>query len=302
MALIESDSNTLFAEFLDIPLPARGEQPRERGLTMVMDQGLPVEFLDGMLAGYGQYLDIAKLWDPCLRTPMREIERRVETYKSHGVRVQPGGILLEMARALGKEHETLKRVRELGFDLIEISSTTSTRDGEGSDSDRLLLEEALGLGFDVVGEVGRKFPDGDETRISDRVIDIEQTIAEFQDLLANGAWKVYWEGHLLRRVLGDNPRRIKEQSATGLRQVKEVVAAVGLDNIIFEASGLRPRANRQWLQFWLVQLFGPDVNIGNARIEELANLEAIRMGTHPIFGFGSGGNYSLMETLSKAKS
>lgn len=67
---------------------------------------------------------------------------------------------------------------------------------------------------------------------------------------------------------------------------------------MFEVSGLRPRANRQWLQFWLVRLFGPEVNIANARIEEMANLEAIRTGTHPIFGFGNSGNYAWMRSSS----
>jgi phosphosulfolactate synthase (CoM biosynthesis protein A) len=91
--------------------------------------------------------------------------------------------------------------------------------------------------------------------------------------------------------MGDDPETIHARAASGTSQVLEVVKQVGLENIIFEASGLRPRANRQWLQFWLVRLFGPDVNIGNARIDELANLEAIRRGNHPIFGFGNAGNY-----------
>jgi len=56
--------------------------------------------------------------------------------------------------------------------------------------------------------------------------------------------------------------------------VLEVAGRVGQGNIVFEASGLVPTTSRRLLQFWLIRLFGSEVNIGNARIEEMANLEA----------------------------
>jgi phosphosulfolactate synthase (CoM biosynthesis protein A) len=156
---------------------------------------------------------------------------------------------------------------------------------------------AKGQGFEVIGEVGRKFADGDETRLTEDTLNIDVTVAEFKSLLKAGASKVYWEGHLLRHVMGEDPETIKGKAGSGTAQVLEVARQVGAENIVFEVSGLRPRMNRQWLQFWLVRLFGPDVNIGNARIEEMANLEAIRRGNHPIFGFGSSGNYPWVRAL-----
>jgi phosphosulfolactate synthase len=281
------------AEALDLAMASRGGKPRSRGLTMVMDQGWPTNFVEGMLNDFGDFLDIAKLWDPHLLAPLSAVEKRVEAYRNAGVIVQPGGIWLELARAEGKGQKLLLDLQEIGFNGIEVSNTASTQSSESLE----LISIAKDLGYTVFGEVGQKFGEGDETRLTDEVIDVSRTIEHFQTQLAAGAWKCYWEGHLLRRVLGDTPTAIKERAYTGVSQVQAVVTEIGVDNIIFEASGLRPRANRQWLQFWLVHLFGPEVNIGNARIEELANLESIRSGTHPIFGFGNAGNYPWIRAI-----
>jgi phosphosulfolactate synthase (CoM biosynthesis protein A) len=255
-----------------------------------MDQGWPLSFVDDMLSDFGPFLDIAKLWDPLLRVDKGRVEKRVQIYRDHDVIVQPGGIWLELAEQQGKASKMLGTLASMGFNAIEISNTASTHDGLVRRRD--LVAEAASHGFRVLGEVGKKFFEGDETRLTADCIDYDATVAEFASLLEAGAWKVYWEGHLLRMVLGDDPEAITARAYSGSQQVRDVAAATGIDNIIFEASGLRPRANRQWLQFWLIRLFGREVNIGNARIEELANLEALRMGTHPIFGLGSAGNYA----------
>ena len=266
---------------------------------MVMDQGWGNGFVEGMLEGFGTALDVVKLWDPCLASPVEVVRQKVQLYRKYDVVVQPGGLFLEMARKQGMGDEALNRLKEFGFNAVEVSSTTSTR--SALDEDARFVEKARKMGFAVYGEVGRKFVDGDETRLTEDTVDIDITVAEFKALLGAGAEKVYWEGHLLRKVMGDEPDDIKSKAGTGTQQVREVARQVGLDNIMFEVSGLRPRANRQWLQFWLVRVFGPEVNIANATIEEMANLEAIRSGNHPIFGFGSAGNYPWIRAQAEGR-
>lgn len=290
---------TSLADYLGLEFPKRSQKPREVGLTMVMDQCWPWEFSDGMLDQLGDYLDIVKLWDPHLLQPQEEVARKVKSYRDHDVHVQPGGLYLEIARQQGREKEILEKLHDFGFDVIEVSSTTSTRADMTEDLEFVAL--AKSMGYIVIGEVGRKFADGDETRLTETTINIPATVSEFKSLIAAGAWKVYWEGHLLREVMGEDPASIKAKAATGTAQVMEVARQVGPENILFEVSGLRERLNRQWLQFWLVRLFGPDVNIGNARIEEMGNLEAIRSGNHPIFGFGNAGNYPWIRAVEEGR-
>lgn len=291
---------TTFGDYLGIDYAKRAtEKPRTHGLTMVMDQGWGNEFVEGMLEGFGSRLDVVKLWDPCLASPVETVRRKVELYRKFDVIVQPGGLFIEMARQQGKGEDALKKLSDFGFNAVEVSSTTSTR--SGLDEESRFVKKARGMGFKVFGEVGRKFWDGDETRLTEDTLDIETTVAEFKGLLDAGADYVYWEGHLLRRVMGDDPDEIKRKASTGTQQVREVVRQVGLDRIMFEVSGLRPKDNRQWLQFWLVRVFGPEVNIANARIEEMANLEALRSGNHPIFGFGSAGNYPWIRARAEGR-
>ncbi len=288
---------TRFADYLGIDYPRRTPKPRHEGITMVMDQGWPWQFIEGILQEWGEYVDVAKLWDVDLKAPVETIKRKIECYKKYGVQVQPGGIFLEASRKQGREDEAIRKLKELGFDILEISSTTSTRQVPEADGE--FIRKARKLGFTVFGEVGRKFSDGDETRFTEDTIDVETTVAEFQALIGAGAEKVYWEGHLLRRVIGETAEEIKAKAGTGTRQVLEVARRVGQDKIVFEASGLVPMTSRRLLQFWLIRLFGPEVNIGNARIEEMANLEALRGGSHPVFGFGNLGNYAWMRAMEK---
>ena len=70
---------------------------------------------------------------------------------------------------------------------------------------------------------------------------------------------------------------------------------------MFEVSSLRPVLNRRVLQFWLITLFGTEVNIGNARLEELGYLEALRSGSHPVHGFKQAGDYPWIRAMEAGR-
>ena len=277
-------------QFLGIAWPARSAKPRRAGLTMVMDNGWPVSFVEGMLDQYGAYLDVVKIWDPHLRAPEREVRHKIDIYRAHDVRVQPGGIFMEVARIQGIEHEVMPRLADMGFNVIEISSTATNAERD-LDKEREMVEAAKNLGFAVFGEVGKKFAEHDSTRKSEREVDEDATIREFKALLDAGCERVYWEGHLLRKVMGETPEELLASRSTGTQQVLRVAKEVGVDRIMFEVSSLRPVLNRRVLQFWLITLFGTEVNFGNVRLEELGYMEALRSGSHPVHGFGQAGDY-----------
>jgi phosphosulfolactate synthase len=282
--------------YLGIDWPERSKKPRREGLTMVMDVGWPTSFVASMMDQFGEHLDVAKIWDPHLRAPEKEVRKKIEVYNAHNVRVQPGGIFMEIARIQGNEDEVLRKLAKIGFSVIEVSSTATSGERDmRREAD--FVRRAKDLGFTVFGEVGKKFAAQDETRRSEEVIDEEVTVKEMLALLEAGAERVYWEGHLLRRVMGESAEELLAKRDTGTQQVLRVAKAVGQERIIFEVSPLRPLLMRRTLQFWLMTLFGPEVNLGNARLEELGFLEGLRSGSHPVHGFGEAGDYPWIRAI-----
>lgn len=289
-----------FQEYLGIQWPARSTKPRTSGLTMVMDIGWPVSFVDSMMQQFGDALDVVKIWDPHLRAPETEIRKKVAVYNSYGVKVQPGGIFMEIARIQGSEARVMERLAAMGFSVIEVSDTaTSSQRDMKREAD--FVKRARDLGFTVFGEVGKKFAEVDSTRTSEDVVKEDVTINEMLALFKAGASYVYWEGHLLRRVMGESAEELRAKRDKGTQQVLRVAEAVGKDRIIFEVSPLRPLLSRRTLQFWLITLFGPEVNIGNARLDELGYLEALRCGSHPVHGFGIAGDYPWIRAIESKK-
>ena len=266
-----------FAPFLD--LAERTQKPRKSGLTMVFDHGWPVSFVEETAEALADAIDIVKISYFHLYQSEGFVTRKLKAYKKYDVDIQAGGPIIEIARAEHKEVQTLKYLKRLGFDSLEVASeAVPTKPSEEEDEKFIALCKSMGFG--VHGEVGKKFPEGDQTRRSANEVDVAETVKEFKSYLRMGAENVYWEGHLLRMALGEMGQREE-----GRKPVLEVAKAVGQNNIIFEVPGtFLPYAGKRALQALLVYLFGPNVNIGNALPEELTELEVIRAGNFPAFG------------------
>lgn len=290
-------SEVSFAEYIGVDLHPRDRKPRRSGINMVIDTGYSVPFVAGVLEQYGHLIDIAKITELHLTAPVAVIRDKVRRYKEAGVKVQPGGIVVELARLQKNELNVLQKLRDMGFDSIEVSSSsTSQRERE---AERDFVRRVQEAGFTVFGEVGKKFPEGDKTRRSDTELDIDETIAQIRALLDGGAGQVYWEGHVLRRIMGDNATDILSRHPVATQQVKSVVDVIGAEKLIFEVSSMIPYIHRRAQQFWMVRTFGPSVNVGNVRLEEVQFLEHIRLGTWPVFGFGAIGDHPYMQSLEK---
>ncbi len=293
------DDKTPLHQALGIALHPRGAKPRAQGITMVIDTGYNNAMVESVLALYGHLIDIVKLTELHLTSPLSEIRRKIALYKAAGVGVQPGGIVVELARLQHREDQVLDRLAALGFDHIEVSSSSTTQ--REQEQEQAFVADVARRGFTPIGEVGKKFSEGDRTRRSDTELDVAETVAEFRALLAAGAPKAYWEGHVLRRIMGDSAADILARHPHGTDQVMAVVDQVGARNIIFEVSSMIPYVQRRAQQFWLVRLFGPEVNIGNVRLEEVQYLEHIRLGTWPVFGFGPLGDHPYMQALERTQ-
>jgi phosphosulfolactate synthase (CoM biosynthesis protein A) len=129
------------------------------------------------------------------------------------------------------------------------------------------------LGLILWGEVGHKWEEGDVSR-SGSSLNVNATIAETKRLLALGCEKVFLEARVIREVIGAYGEKVK-----GAEQIRQVLGAVGQENMIIEITGQLPFDTRMAYRSWAVRTFGPEVNMGGGEpVQDLRYIEGIRRG------------------------
>ena len=237
-----------------LDLPERSAKPRDDGITHVIDRGLSIAEIEGMIEVAGEFVDIVKLgWGTALATG--NLERKLERYRAHGIPVVLGGTLTELAISRGRLDELIAWVHDLGLEYFEISDGTI----ELEHPRKLELIERLAQEFTVLSEVGSK---DDTGAITPPYVWVEQMRAE----LAAGAWKVIAEG---REAGTAGIFRPSGEVREGL--IGEIVHEIAPARIMFDA----PRKDQQ---VWFVRRFGPDVNLSNVPVGEVLALETLRLG------------------------
>jgi phosphosulfolactate synthase len=234
-------------------LPQRAAKPRQEGLTHILDRGLSVAEVDGLVEVAGDYIDIAKLgWGTAVATG--NLDAKLARYREHGIPVIFGGTLTELAIAQDRLDRLVAWLHELELEHIEVSDGTITLEHER----KLELIERLAKEFTVFSEVGSK----DNTRIMAPFRWVEQIQSE----LEAGAWKVIAEARESGSV-----GIFRHDGEVRMGLIDEIAHAVPPEKILFEA----PRKDQQ---VWFIRRFGPDVNLGNIIPEEALSLETMRVG------------------------
>jgi phosphosulfolactate synthase len=237
-----------------LELPGRSEKPRERGITHVLDRGLSLAEVDGLVEVAGGYVDLVKLgWGTALAT--QNLQAKLERYQEHGIPVVLGGSLTELAIAQGRLDALVAWVKELGLSYFEISDGTIMLEPHH----KVDLIRQLAQDFTVLSEVGSK---DDTGAITPPYLWVEQMLQE----LEAGAWKVIAEG---RESGSAGIFRPSGEVREGL--IDEIVHGVDANRILFDA----PRKEQQ---VWFVRRFGADVNLGNIPPGEVLPLETLRLG------------------------
>ena len=236
-----------------LDLPPRSSKPREQGLTHVLDRGLSVADVDGLMEVAGDFVDLVKLgWGTALATG--NLEAKLARYAEHGIPVMLGGTLTELAVAQGRVDELVGWVRELGLAHVEVSDGTIDIGRE----EKLALIRRLAEDFTVLSEVGRK----DADKISPPYVWVQDIRAE----LEAGAWKVIAEARE-----GGNAGIYRPDGEIRMGLIDEIAHEVDPAALIFEA----PRKDQQ---VWLLRRFGAEVNLGNIAPDEVLSLETLRRG------------------------
>jgi phosphosulfolactate synthase len=238
--------------FLD--LPQRSAKPRERGITHVLDRGLSLSGIDGMIEVAGGSVDLVKLgWGTALAT--ENLEPKLARYAAFGIPVVLGGTLTEVALAQDRLDALMRFLGELGLRHVEISDGTITLEHARKLE---LIRRLTGEGFTVLSEVGSK--DAAEVMAPYRWVELIQ--AE----LAAGAWKVIAEARESGTV-----GLYRDSGEVRMGLVDEIAHGVEVERLIFEA----PRKDQQ---VWFLKRFGSEVNLGNIAPEDVLSLETLRLG------------------------
>jgi phosphosulfolactate synthase len=236
--------------FLD--LPERTVKPRSAGVTHVLDKGLTLFELDGLLGAAGPYVDFVKLgWGTAYVAT--DVSAKVDHCDRHSVRACLGGTLLELAWSQGRMPDYVRWAQALGVSCLEVSN--GSVEMTVTEKHRLIRE--LSQDFEVLAEVGSKQPGP---------VDIRRWCDELAgDLDAGASWLVA-EG--------------RESGTVGLYEpngdvrvelVQAIAAAVDVDRVIFEA----PLKAQQAL---LIHLIGTNVGLGNIAPGEALSVETLRRG------------------------
>jgi phosphosulfolactate synthase len=237
-----------------LDLPDRSAKPRQEGITHVIDRGLSIAEVDGLVEVAGDSVDIVKLgWGTAIATA--NLQRKLERYREHGIPVVLGGTLTELAIAQGRLEELIAWVGELELAHFEISDGTITLDHDR----KLELIRRLAQDFTVLSEVGSK---DDTGAITPPYRWVEQMRKE----LEAGAWKVIAEG---REAGTAGIFRPTGEVREGL--IDEIVHDIDPRRIMFDA----PRKHQQ---VWFVRRFGSEVNLGNIAPGDVLALETLRLG------------------------
>jgi phosphosulfolactate synthase len=237
--------------FLD--LPARSPKPRERGITHVLDRGLSLVEVDGLIEVAGDSVDLVKLgWGTAIATG--NLKPKLERYAAHGIPVVLGGTLAEVAIAQDKLDAYLGWLVELGIGYVEISDGTIDLPHE----EKLAIIERLAKDFVVLSEVGSK--DREEIMAPYR------WVALIEAELAAGAWKVIAEARESGTV-----GIYRDSGEVRMGLIDEIVHAISVDKLIFEA----PQKDQQ---VWFIKTYGRETNLGNIAPDEVLSLETLRLG------------------------
>src|SRR5687767_2536165 len=118
---VRKDGGLALADFL--ALPERTAKPRERGITHVIDRGLPISTPESLLEVAGAHIDFVKFgWGTAYVS--RHIRAKVVACREAKVQTCIGGTLLELATVQGKLREFVRWVDSIGFDGVEVSEGT----------------------------------------------------------------------------------------------------------------------------------------------------------------------------------
>ncbi len=236
-----------------------GVHPSPRA-TCPFDPGYDPVTVEAHLRQSGHLMGTLKISMACWMVAAESATRRkIAVARELGVPTVAGGGPFEVAVAQGALGPYLELCADVGLTRIEC--------GEGFTDPSLtpseIVRQAGEHGLEVEFELGEKHAG----RFTDEVAD--ELVATGQRWLEAGARRLVVEA----RESAEDVGLFSEPGRFDSPQAERFVDAFGLDTVLFEAPN---KAS----QFALISHFGPEVQLGNVRLEEVLRVEIYRRGLH----------------------
>jgi phosphosulfolactate synthase (CoM biosynthesis protein A) len=244
----------------------REPKPRYRGVTEIRGPyytPMGKRYLEDILETMGAYIDVLKFAGGSFSLmPRKAVKELLDLCHRHDVMISTGGFI-EHVLTLGPEAVNwyIEECKELGFDIIEVSSGFITIP---TDDWLRLVEKIQKAGLKAKPEVGIQFGAGGAT-------------AE-NELAAEGTRDPEWAIQQAKRFVDAGAYMIMIESEGITENVKtwrtdvvaKIINALGLEKPMFEAADPEVFA-------WYIKNYGPEVNLFVDH-SQIVQLECLRSG------------------------
>jgi phosphosulfolactate synthase len=207
-------------------------------MNLCLDDGLGVAATEDALSVVGDHVDVIRVGRAGAAIfPPAWLREKAAVCERHGVTLEIGGPLYEVAFIQGKASAYFDAVTEMGVNALEISVNLI----DPPEAELLAhIEEAAGKGIEVYFEYGRKYPD-------DQPFDVEDAVRGCRRALDAGAAFVQIERAEIDLLIEDDRAALLE-----------LADRIGHAHLTFEAGPRKPE-----LAGKLLRLLGGDVNLAS---------------------------------------
>ena len=239
-----------------LDLPFRPAKPRVRGLTMIIDNGLPSGAFRDHIESTSGLVDFVKFgWGTVVVSP--DIATKIAVLEEHGIGFFFGGTLFEKHLLQDRFDDFRAFCHAWGCRFVEVSNGTVAL----SNDEKACYVDKLAGEFDVISEVGLK-----DSHRSERMGTADWVWSIHQDLDA-GAMLVITEARESGRSGICHPDgRLRSEVLEAILD-----SGVDVDRLLFEG----PTKD---LQAAFIRRIGPNVNLGNVAPGDVIGVETLRLG------------------------
>jgi phosphosulfolactate synthase len=239
-----------------LQLPERAAKPRSKGITMVVDGGLPTRHFCDIVESGSEFLDFVKFgWGTALVT--KDLSEKIAVLQNVGVDFYFGGTLFEKFVLQNQLEEFRDLCQTFSCQFVEVSNGTI----DLTNPEKAGYIRKLSGDFQVISEVGFKDAERSENLPPSRWIECIHEDLDAGAILVTLEARESGKSGICRPNGELRFGLIEELLTSGLNQ----------ETLLFEAPSSE-------LQNYFVKRIGPNVNLGNVAASAVLGLETIRLG------------------------